>query len=599
MRTFKEIKDELGVRRSTFSSMHEEMRRDEVFLNATSVWQSGDLEQYVSSIPAGKRLQVPPTAIDAVNIQLNQVMVGETAGISVLLPPGVHRDPRRMQQAKEDLEKKLQALAWAIDTSRTESPLRQFMFDSLGLGLGVISHATAWDRWKPEPFVGKDGVRRKPRNAHERSVYRQWELSRQRTIPWDVKAIPPRRCFFDPWHDPPEDVIVEEQVSVRAYAARYPQLGQHWGADKKGTLLTFCSMDEYGLWLDDIPLLKKKDGAQPDGVAENTSGVMWYKFAWSGFGHQSHDGNWVHRGKGVLRDARDVIAMYIAAINQLEVIRSVYAFPPLEGIGPTQAQAEQEMRGMAWGPGQQFAHSDAVRIAVMQMPQVPQAVFQSIQSHQQLLEIHFGPEILRGVVSAGETLGGQASRLAQAKAPLRTAQNSGEQAFAALLMDICHTISEEANRIGPLVLPDRVGDIVELGPDDMIPGMRILVDFAPPGRDDKVRQEVERYDKLRLKIMSRRTVMASDAEIDNVDEELAEIDSDALMETPGVQELLGRAAGEQVQRELEAAGQLAPPAPPAPAPPAPPAPGAAPSVSGPQANGAGQIEEPYGPVPVA
>ena len=589
MHTFQEIKTELRERRTTFSQMHTEMGHDETFLNATSRWRSNDMDQYVPDIPKGKRLKIPPIAKDAVDIQLNQVMVGETVGITVLLPPGVHRDPRLMQRRKEDLEKKLQALAWAIDTSKTESPLRQFMFDAIGLGLGVISHATAWDRWKPDPFLLKNGKTREQRNARERAVYRKWETGRQRTIPWDVKAVSPRRCFFDPWHDPPEDVIVEEKVSMRSYAARYPHLPQLQREDRLGALITFCSADEYGLWLEDVPLLTKKEKAQPDGVAENTSGIMWYKFAWSGFGHTSFDGQWAHRGKGILREARDVIAMYTAAINQMEVIRGVYAFPPLDAEGQTQQQAAEETAGMMWGPGQIFPHSRDVKIKAFDIPEIPQAVFQSIEQHRNFLEIHFGPEILRGVYAADTTATAQERRLAQAKTPLRPAQNSGEQAYAALLMDICYTITEEEERIGTLVLPDRAGGIVELGVKDMIPGMRIVVDFAPPGLEDKARRQAERYDKLRLKIMSRRTVMGSDDEIDDVDEELADIDSDALMETNPVLELEGQAVVEQVQRELQAAGKLQPV-------PEPPIPGPGQMQS---PNGQAGMEQPFGPVPVA
>lgn len=553
-------------RQSLFGALHEQIGIDETFLASSAVWADKRLEQYLHGLPRGFRAKIPPIGRRGVTTARNQVMVGETPKVSVLLPPKPRQNPRDAIKQRETLERKLQALLWQIDTtSSVETPLITFMDHCLGLGRGILSYPVAWDRWKDDPFQQRDGSRRAPKNAKERLEDRRWQENRARQLPWRVSAIHPRKCLWDPHHDVPEDVILEEKVSVRAILRRYPHLwtpdlegGQH----REGTLLTFVCPDYYGLWLDGVPLLTKKDGANGDGIAPNSSGIMWFRFADSGYGQSTFEGEWELRVQGLIRPIRDVLATYIVAWNQIETMRGVYAFPPMDITGPTKEEAEEAKGDLEYGPGSAFPHGPGIVAQPMPLPTVPNDAWRTMEISQQMLAEWFGDPVLSGQYQADPTSEQHARRLNQAKAPLKPAAQGGQQAVAAMLMDLCYQIKHDLD--GPVTVMNAQNGIETLDASDIVDGMRILVDFTPPTKDELEQDHAEMRQRLEMGLVSTHRVMEVDPQIDDVDLEMDTIEAEKLRQSEPVLAVKAEAYAFLLRQKLEAKGLLPPPEPVAP-----------------------------------
>lgn len=548
-----------GERKSLFAKLHTEMGIDEVFLTCSGTWEDRRILTYLHGMPKGFIPKIPPIGKDAIDVGLNQIHVGDTPGVKVLLPPNPRANPEKVKEAARILEKKLQALLWHIDTYSPETPIRTFMAHTLGLGQGVLAHPVDWAKWPRDPFALKNGKRREPTTPQDREKERRYRQKRSRALPWDVRAVHPRRVLWDPYHPNPEDIITEERVNIATYERQYPAAslaGIGTGAGRTATLITYCSEDYYGLWLNQTPLLTKKDGADSDGFADNTSGVLWYKLARGGFGYETFEGEWEHRIKGMLRDARDIIASRTAAYNQMQTIRGIHAFPVADFEGPTQADARMEAQGFVYGPGAVWEHSSQVQMKFVAQAQIPSIVFQSMDQDDQYIERHFGPEALRGIYAADQTAQQQARRLSQAKAPLRPAQLSGEQAVAAMLTDMCAQVKDDM--FDGVLTFNTQEDIIELSPSDIPDGIRIIVDFAPPTSDDIERMMDQRLARLQSKTISRHRIMASDPEIEDTLDEEAQILSEDLMSNPAVLDLLAASVKAGVQQELQARGMALP-----------------------------------------
>lgn len=617
--TYQDILSWKQERESLFGQLHAQMGIDETFLSASAVWADKRLEGYLHGLPRGFRAKIPPIGRRGVTTARNQVMVGETPKVTVLLPQKAFRDQQKAIKARERLEKKLQALLWQIDTmSSVESPLITFMDHCLGLGRGILSYPVAWDRWQDDPFALKNGKRREPRNAKEREQDRQWQESRARQLPWRISAIHPRRCLWDPHHDVPEDVILEEKVSVRAILRRYPHLWtpEMEGAQHRdGSLVTYVCPDYYGYWLDGVPLLTAKQKANSDGVAPNPTGIMWMRFADSGFGQSTYEGDWELRIQGLVRPIRDVLATYIVAFNQIETLRGVYAFPPMDLLGPSQEEAEEARANFEYGPGSVFPHGPGIVAQPLQLPTVPNDAWKTIEIAERMLEDWFGPRIMSGQYDADPTDAQHARRLNQAKAPLKPAAQGGQQAVAAMLLDILHQVKHD--EIGAITVMNAQNGIETIDAGDIIDGMRILVDFTPPTKDELEQDAADLRQRLEMRLVSRHRVIESDPEVDDVDEEIATIDAEALKDTEPVQAVMAEAAAFQLRTELEAKGLLPPPQPVAPEAPVepgmegmppegmPPGGGQMPMDMGmdmgmmpPEPAMAGMGDSPYGPPPV-
>src|SRR5436190_9028832 len=124
---------------------------------------------------------------------------------------------------------------------------------------------------------------------------------------------------------------------------------------------------------------------------------LHYAMAWSGFGRQHSSGKLEYRGRGIIRDARDVILMYVSEVNDMEALRSVAAFPPLHVTGPTKEQADQESEDLEFGPATIWASSNEVNVAPIAPQQLNGVVFQQLQETRSMIEQVLGSDVLSGV----------------------------------------------------------------------------------------------------------------------------------------------------------------------------------------------------------
>lgn len=547
----------LEERRTRFSKLHNEMEIDQNWIYAAATHQSDLIKPYISGFPDGFSLKVLPLAELGVNIATDAVAIGETPSVQVMLPAGLHRDTTEQQRHEDELREWCEGFLYEVDTRSTESPWRDFFKKGFGLGVGIISYAILWDRWPEPPKHGK-------RNRKEKEAWARYEHDRKYAWPFDVKTVHPLTTFWDPDNDPPQDVIEEVEVNLRAMCRRYPHLLEQkpeWvqrlrpGAAESGSTspvkrVTYISKDWYAVYVDQVPLLTEADGADEHGVAPNPMGYLWVKLAHSGFGEQDHLGRLEYRVKGIVRNARDVMASFITNFNVMEVMRQITAFPPVEFEGPDKDTAFQESDDFEYGPARKWAHSRDVKSKPFQVPNVPAIVFQDHEEVRKILEMLFGPDILRGVYK-DDTAAGQATRLAQAKAPYRAMKVNAEQAVAAMLRDILCAIRDEFD--GPVTVWTRAagGKATSrtLDPKRIPATFQLTVDFSPPTDEEKARKMKEGMELAQAGWISERRAMAEYGDIAEPEEEMIQRDAERLMQTEPVVQLMAELLVEDVRAE--------------------------------------------------
>ena len=526
-------------RKQVFSRLHREWGYDEEILTASSRFRDRSIMKYLDGFPPGFVAKVPSLAKDVVDVGVNQIMAGETPSVRILLPPDAHRDAAIAKKHSEDLARKCQALLWYVETFGTETPFRGMIQHALGLGLGVLAYPILWQRWPDHPLQLKSGKTREGRNAAERAKVEKWQRTRT-GLPIDVHAVHPRTALFDPDHDPIEDMIEEQLVSLGSFARDYPHLNlPERSTQKTAKLVTYCSAEEYGIWLNEKPLLLPKDGANAEGIAENTTGVLWYKIARGGFGDRTYKGEWDYAIKGILRDGRDMILGHITNYNVMEAIRQVYGFPEDDISGETLEQAQDEAP-TSRGPSARWLHSSKVKRNIPQTPPVPQVVFQQLERQDEELGIHFGPygDALRGIYQA-ETASGLRTRISLGKSPYRAAKQSTEQAASAFLMDVFYYVKKVLRE--PISFPGRDA-IVTIRPDDIPDGARAVVDWAPPTPEEKGFELQDLLQKKEKDAASVRRILELDDDVDDVDEELANILADKTLAMPETLQMVSQMA---------------------------------------------------------
>ena len=539
-------------------------------------------------------------------IGVNQIMIGERADVKVTLPQHLHRDPEKAKQQQSHLRECLRGLLYTIDTYATESPLRDFVIKSLGLGLGVLSYPIDWERWPDPPFGKlKNGKPRQPVGAAQREEYARWERKRQTSLPWAVSSTHPRNVFFDPYHDPPEDYIIEEKISRSAANRQYPDRnvskpdagGTAARQPARGTStclrVTYCSADWYAVYVDGKAVLGADDNADEEGVAPNTAGVAWHRMAFGGFGDKDEDGDFEVRMKGIIRDGRDIILMKITNLNVMEAIRQITAFSPLEVHGGEEAERMKVMESFVYGPATFTSTPPSITIRPIPQTVVPDVVFKQEEEVNRLMEMHFGPQILRGVEQPQETAAGQRTRVGLASAPYRSCKQNCQQAVAAMLQDLCYMIKHELQEpVTVLGTPGGSDSSLMLRPEDIVDGMLIEVDFTPPTEEDRAFKRTQLQQDLQAGAISIEDYIRESRGIEDAQGALFEIDVEQmvhrLLANPQIDQLA-------VTHFLQTRGQLQSPAAPGGAMSVPPPPGAVPTPAGPPAAAA--MPPPQQPAP--
>ena len=481
----------LEERRSIFNTMHTAMDRDEEWFDAgTSDVAKARVTQYLKGLPKRYESKLIPLAYLGVMVGVNQVHVGESVEVRWRIPEGRYEEEvRKAREAK--MNRWLRGLIYTMDTFSVDSVLRQLVIHLIGLGMGCLSYSIAYDRWPEPPFGyigrGKDRRPREPRpdRPKDREKYERWQRERARSFPFNVESVHPLNLFFDPHHAVPQDFIREERISRSSLQDIVPEMGtqQPAGDDAKTVRrITYVSSEWIGQWVDEMPILRGKDVI--DGVAPNHAGLPLHRMAFGGFGSQVKSGDFASKGKGIIRDGRDLIIMKTVLLNTLERMRGVIAFPPLQVKGDDPASRHQVAEKITYGPGEILESPDDVTIQEFPEIKVPAVVFQQMDQVDALLETHFGPQILRGQGQPQETAQGQRNRFTIATSIYRAAQQAAQQVTAAVLMDLAYLVKYELREQCP-VMYGLDGSVVSVGPDDIDDGAMAMVDFSPPTEDEK------------------------------------------------------------------------------------------------------------------
>lgn len=529
-----------------YGTMHQEMTIDQEWDYAASSSGASPAAKYITGFPADYPIKMAPIAKIGVDVGLNQIMVGETPTVEVVLL-SIHRDDEKDQEDVDNLTAWIKGFLYQVDTYYTESPLRDFVRKPIALGLGCLSYAYVKDRWPIKPEQGKD-------TPEERESWERYERERLRAFPWDIRSVHPRNIFHDPDNEPPQDFIEVTKIRKRSMLLRYPHLafGGDLNDNSEVERIIYCSNDWYAVYVADQPALTAEDGADDDGVAPNPFDLCWYKLAWSGLGDLDEQGRMEFRGKGLIRDARDVLKMHITLLNVLEVLRVTTALTPRQVIADEEAEAVEAAKTLVYGPMSVWPHSRRVTAPPMEAPPVPAVIFQELGETTRLLELIFGPEILRGEYR-DDTASGQRQRLAQAKSIYRSIKQNCEQAVAAMIMDVLYIIKNVIQE--PVTVWTQMGNKLtglSLDPDRIPNAFLVKIDFSPPTAEEKAFRKQEGLQDLQSGAITMREFRKKYADVDDPDAMEDAKTEETIWAGPAIQNFI-------TQKVLEALAQVFPP----------------------------------------
>lgn len=564
--THAEVDTWLEHRRSLRASLDTEMGIDEDFYTWSTEFRSTTWKPYIKGFPADYVPFLPPIAYLGVQRAVNNIVVGETPEIEVDIPKDAPGSLEEKKVQAAHLRAWYKAVLYRIDTQSTETPFRDFYTKMLSLGAGLLAYPIDWDRWSEPPYgYLPDGRPRVGRTAEDKRTYQQWQREHRNAFPWDVYSEHPRRVFPDMNHDPPRDWIIEDVVDVDAYKDRIDITAlalKPSGESSRATRVVYVSSEWYGCWIDQVPLLSEADGADEEGIAPNALEMPWFRIAYSGLGDKDVTGNWMYRIKGIIRDGRGIILQLIKTVNIQTVILHKGAYQELLFSGAN-AEALRDKWAEVAGPGGAIAdESGAVNVSLVPTATVPREVFNLDRIAQQFLEMVLGPELLEGIGRPDETASGQRSRAGYAKAPYRAPQQSGQQAIAAMLMDLSSQVRDVPQFKAGVTVQG-----VTLKPSQVVDHF-VKVNIAPPTEEDRAFKRAAVMDDLQAGLITQEDAVREVRGVDDPEEYLLKVRVEqlqkAILAHPAIQEW----AVQQLQPRLGI--------PPAPAPLAGPVQGGAP-----------------------
>lgn len=520
--------EKLADRRDALGGLHEEMEIDEVFISgsADDPRAMSVLNGYLRGFPAEFRARIPSIASDAMQRLRNQVYVGETPDVHLRKPP-IKRGERKVSRERDEkteLEQYLKSYLGFIERYGSESPFITSTDHMFGLGMTVVAYPLVYSRVPNHPFALKNGKTREPRNEKERKRLQQYQRERRGAMPFDVVPKHPSTALFDLYNDPIQDMIIEEDV-LAGTLRRFEHLQlQDRQSRTTGTLVSFCNSEVYGYWWNGLPLLTSKEGADDEGLAPNTTGILWYGMARSGFGYRNAKGDWKYAIKGVVRDARAVILSLITDYNVQEIMKLLYVWPE-EEVEVTTEEGRQEAEERQHGPGAKWIHGTGARKLPTDATQIPQWGFQIQNINTALAEAHLGSRVLSGEIETGP-----ASRLRTnvglALAPTKATKQALNHLWSNILNDCLYMQKHDIGQ--PLLIPTTNGymdfDATKI-PDDAL----VEVEVTPVTAEEKQLQLQGAIQRVAGGTMSVRRMLELDPDVDDVDEELIEIDADAIM----------------------------------------------------------------------
>lgn len=544
--------------RSTLSAMHAQMLVADEWIHADET-PSPVIKYINKGFPPDHQWIIDSYAWTVLNRLVNQSYTGEAPQITYELSAR-YKDSH--EKTWEETQRKHtvwgQGIAFHI-AHQMENPFLDAHYQQLGPGLGGLTFQRDYDGYGSPP-------ERERNTPEQQEAWENFEQQRRTSLPWRVESLHPTWIFFDTGNPVPQWYIIEKPVSLRAMAARYPKLGlnpQEQSDSTDALYVEFCSDRWYGCWVNG-EAITPHENADEDGIAPNGLGHTWVELAWSGLGKLDSRGSWHRRGVGMVQRGIANFKSLTFSDNWLNLIeRSM--IPKIIASnqdGPEEAARETEDFDPLEGA---VAALGKTQIRWLESPNVPAAVIANIQARKQAIAQQFGPDVLSGEYKS-EPASKFASRLEQARAPVRTPKKNLEQAIANILSWMLWDVKHEPD------LQDGVGVsyslkkggaqlYADLKPDDAVLDGKWQVDISPLTPEEKAFKVEDAAQKEQNRWWSKQRAMKEGGEIDDIGEEMAAMKADEVWASDQTTVFFATVATQRWTEKLTGLGLMPPPPP--------------------------------------
>ncbi len=593
--TQSEIFELLEARRLVLNQMHQDMNEADDWLNAHEKPMPSRVRDAISSgMPDSwteRDYDVQPYAFIELNRAVNTVSTAEVPQANHELASWYKRRyPRKGEEDEREVRLACQSILRRIVTNKSENPLLDVLQQQMGLGLGAISYPIDYDVFGDPPDHGRG-------TPEEEDAWLAYEYRRATTLPYRIESLHPTWVFPDMENDPPVDIIVERPVSPNAVRRMFPDLDIGTGQGEMRQNLKYVeyiSKDWYACYVSQEATTKytvTPGGARPDdeGVAENPRGFIWVQLVWSGLGKLDEYGSMHRRGIGLVRRH---LGNYIRRTwndNWLKLLKRAYA-PKL--IAEDVSQEESSRQVSTFDPTvPSVAAMGTTRLRWLESPNVPHALLTDTKQAEDQAEAYAGPGVLSGE-NKSEPASKYSARLEQARGPFRTPKANMEQAVANMLRDMMLDFKAEPDMADGYQHSWSEGEgatakhySVYLKPEQIHPEAAVFsVDLSPMTLQDKAANQEAAIQKRDAGLITTERAMREGAEIEDVEEELAQITAEKVLQSDTFMMRLAEAAANLVFGPPPAPpqpepGMAVPGAAPLPAPPGQVPPPALPGVS--------------------
>ena len=466
MLTDQEIRDLLAERDITHGPMHAAMLSDQDVIFASDNWQKSIVPSYLKGFPAGFRMSIPPIAKKGVELAVNATMIGEIPGVQYSL---IEEEPSEERERKRKLTEDLyKALARNIAERTTVNPARELLEKQHGLGGGALTFPFRWDLWREMQALAE-------------SDPEAYALKSRDAWYWDTYVTHPCNIYLDTESDPPESFIIKDKITNRAARQLYPDAADRTAPDDKGQVerIIYISQTEYHVSIGGVEVV----------AGENPCNMLWYEWAWGGYGTMDEDRRLEHIGKGIIRDAKDVIAMIVKAINRNEAISDVAAFTPRGVITKTIRRSHQLAESVEFGPNKFVPMLEGESLDPLKQNEVPATSAWTLDTQKVWLELILGNEILTGSAPT-QPASEYRQRVGLAQSHTLAAKVASEQAYGNMLRKMVGFIKHELGTSKYGVSLGKNGPFMDVNVDDILEDGILQIDYTPPTKEDRAAEQV-------------------------------------------------------------------------------------------------------------
>ena len=458
-----EIRDLLAeYEHEVFARMHADMADDEQAIYDSEGWWTDKVKPtWLKGFPTTFKAKILPYAKKGVEIATNHTLVGEVPEVRYSLRQGVEATDalERRRKITEDLAK---AILRNIADRTTINPFKELLEKQHGLGGGALTFPFRWDEWKRLERLQEDDP-----EEYERQIRDAWF--------WDVHVTHPKLLFFDVEHDPPAWYILKDEITHRAAGQLYPEQKAQMAMDKgKVERIAYVSIEQYFVQL----------GGQVVVDGDNPCGMLWYEWCWGGYGSLDAERHFEHLGKGLIRDARDALALIMANINVAEAKRITAAFAPPIIKGKTKKIADGYADALEFGPDKVFTMGEDGSVEPFPQAEMQTTVQWSQEEAKGVLELVFGQTILSGFFPE-KTASGQRQRVNLAETPFLPAKIASEQACGNMLRKMLRFLKYELGATKYRISMGRYGPLMDVDPEDILEDGVLEINYTPITAEDR------------------------------------------------------------------------------------------------------------------